>query len=404
MNLKVIFKNYWILLLTTLVMFFWLGFFCSENLYNQNTTTYSILLESDNVNLSDIDVDFFLKALEKVDDKGNITYSYATVKPKEFFNNNDISLIEDYEVITISIKAKYFIGSDEATISEKSLDRYLKVMKKVIGFHDSESLVNGVKVKEFSDPSTIKIDNYVNPYIVSIFTLGGGFLLFASILFIFRNKLEISNENIYENSNIFSSPFSKKYWIKAINSFKKMKIFDMCLIAILFALQILLKFVSNLIPSGFANLGLGLPYLVFAYISLIYGPIWGLVIGFSSDVVGFIIEPTIFHPGYTLQAMLTGFVYGLCLYRTDLKFSKVLLCRIIINILLNGIFGAFLWGSYAKLNYEATITYMTLISLPKNIIYLIPQSLLLYFFLRAATPLLIRKNIVPKEVITSKIA
>jgi TRAP-type C4-dicarboxylate transport system permease small subunit len=102
--------------------------------------------------------------------------------------------------------------------------------------------------------------------------------------------------------------------------------------------------------------------------------------------------------------MLTGFVYGLCLYRTDLKFSKVLLCRIIINILLNGIFGAFLWGSYAKLNYEATITYMTLISLPKNIIYLIPQSLLLYFFLRAATPLLIRKNIVPKEVITSKIA
>ena len=179
MNLKAIFKNYWILLLTTLVMFFWLGFFCSENLYNQNTTTYSIILESDNVNLSDIDVDFFLKALEKVDDKGNVTYSYASVKPKEFFNNNDISLIEDNEVITISIKAKYFIGSDEATISEKSLDRYLKVMKKVIGFHDSESLVNGVKVKEFSNLSTIKIDNYVNPYIVSIFTLGGGFLLFV---------------------------------------------------------------------------------------------------------------------------------------------------------------------------------------------------------------------------------
>ena len=75
---------------------------------------------------------------------------------------NNISLIEDNEVITISIKAKYFIGSDEATISEKSLDRYLKVMKKVIGFHDSESLVNGVKVKEFSVLSTIKIDNYVS--------------------------------------------------------------------------------------------------------------------------------------------------------------------------------------------------------------------------------------------------
>ena len=61
MNLKVIFKNYWILLLTTLVMFFWLGFFCSENLYNQNTTTYSIVLESDKINIDSINVDFFLK-------------------------------------------------------------------------------------------------------------------------------------------------------------------------------------------------------------------------------------------------------------------------------------------------------------------------------------------------------
>ena len=88
MNLKVIFKNYWILLLTTLVMFFWLGFFCSENLYNQNTTTYSIVLESDKININGINVDFFLKALEKVDDKGNITYSYASVKPKEFFKES----------------------------------------------------------------------------------------------------------------------------------------------------------------------------------------------------------------------------------------------------------------------------------------------------------------------------
>ena len=71
----------------------------------------------------------------------------------------------------------------------------------------------------------------------------------------------------------------------------------MCLIAVLFALQILMKFVS--IPSGFANLGIGLTYLIFAYICLIYGPIWGLIIGCGSDIVGFIMKPTIFNPGYS---------------------------------------------------------------------------------------------------------
>ena len=219
-------------------------------------------------------------------------------------------------------------------------------------------------------------------------------------MFLIRNKLVIPDEKKYDSGKIFKTPFSRKYWDKAIGSVRDMKIFDMCLIAILFALQLLMKFIS--IPSGFANLGLGLTYLIFAYICLIYGPIWGLIIGFSSDIFGFIMKPTIFHPGYTLQAMLTGFVYGLFLYKTDLKFSKVLLCRIIINIFLNGIFGAFLWGSYADLTLDATITYMNVVCLPKNIIYLIPQSALLYFFLKVSVPLLIKRNIVPIETIATK--
>ena len=202
------------------------------------------------------------------------------------------------------------------------------------------------------------------------------------------------------SGNIFKYPISHKYWELSVNSVKKIKIFDMCLIAVLFALQILMKFVS--IPSGFANLGIGLTYLIFAYICLIYGPVWGLIIGFSSDIIGFIMKPTIFHLGYTLQAMLTGFVYGLCLYKTELKFSKVLMCRIIVNILLNGILGAFLWGSYAELSLDATIVYMFAVCLPKNIVYLIPQSLLLFLFLKAAVPLVIRKGLVPKEVLLKK--
>ena len=385
MRMKFLFKQYWIILLTTMILFFWLGFFIAEKTMNTDDSYYSILVDSDVIEVEDIDVNFFLDALRKIDKDGNVSYSYSTVKPISFFENNDIIISSKYDGILIEIKASYFIGNKEDSLSSASEERFIKVMEKVIDFHDEKARLYTTEFFAF---------------IVGIIGLVIGFFIFSLLMYLFRNKLPVPNEKIYNSGNIFKWPISIKYWNKSIDSVKKIKIFDMCLIAILFALQILMKFVS--IPSGFANLGLGLTYLIFAYICLIYGPIWGLIIGFSSDVIGFIMKPTIFHPGYTLQAMLTGFVYGLCFYRTDLKFSKVLLCRIIINILLNGIFGAFLWGGYAELSLDATIVYMFAVSLPKNIVYLFPQSLLLYFFLKASVPLMIRKGLVPKEVLLKK--
>lgn len=382
MKLKNIIKSYWIVILTALVISFWLGYFITENIHNQNFTYYNVSISSETIDTKKIDVDFFLDALIKKDG----TYSYATVKPNDFFNNNDIEISKQDKLINIKIKAKYFIGSEESVLSYKSLERYEKVMKKVVSFHDEEASVN-----------SITLIDYYNPLTNGIFSLVAGLFVVFILFALMWKKITFPDDKIYENNNIFKHPFNIEFWIKSINSVKKMKIFDMCLISILFALQMLMKFIS--IPSGFADLGIGLTYLVFAYICLIYGPIWGLIIGFGSDIFGFLIKPTIFHPGYTLQAMLTGFVYGLCLYKTDLRFSKVLICRLIVNILLNGIFGAFLWGSYSKLTFDATVIYMYAVTLPKNIIYLIPQSLLLYGFLKAATPLLLRTKIIPKEVI-----
>lgn len=386
MNLKQIFKHYWVILLAVIALTFWLGFFITEEFVNRNACYYSITFNSSEIRKEDIDSNFFLDALRKVDENGNISYSYETVKPESFFSNSDIITIEDNGLFTINIKAHYFIGSDENSISNKSQERFYKVMRKVILFHDKNSIINNEEI----------ID-YTNPFVVGIYSLVGGFLVFLIVMFFIRKKLPVPNEEIYECGNIYKWPFSKKYWTDAINSIKKLKIFDMCMISILFALQIVLKFVS--IPTGFPGLNIVINYLIFALIALIYGPIWGMVIGFGSDIIGFVMNPVMFHFGYTIQAILTGFVYGICLYKTDLKFSKVLVCRIIINILLNGVFGSFLWGDYNGWSLDATILYMWAVSLPKNILYLIPQVILLYVFLRAAVILPIRKGMIPKETL-----
>lgn len=390
MSFKNIFKYYWIIFVAVIVISFWFGFFLTENIYNQNIVYYDVEVQSEIIQEEDLEAHFFLDALAKYDEEGNlIGYSYETVKPEEFFKLHHYKTRKEDGKLIISIRANYFIGSDELTISNRSYERFGKVMNKVLKFHDSDVNLNVLEVR-----------NYVNPFIVSLMTTGVGILGFFIVVLCIRKKLFIPNTEIYDNDTLFKHPFNKNYWIRSVDSVRKMNSFDMCLIAILFAIQILMKLIY--IPSGFASLGLGITYLIFAYICLIYGPIWGLIIGFSSDIIGFIIKPTIFHPGYTLQAMLTGFVYGLCLYKTDLRFSKVLVCRLIVNILLNGIMGAFLWGSYAGLTLEATWVYLGLVSLPKNIIYLIPQTILMYLFLKSSVPLLIRRGIVPDGVLKRK--
>lgn len=382
-------KHYWVIMLTVLVISFWLGFSITSRV-NQETTYYTVKFYSTKIETENIDANFFLKALEKYDKDGNLSYSYATVKPNEFFEKNDIEINEDLMSINIKIKAVYFMTEQEGNISEKSLERFEKVMKKVLTFYDKNVLI--------MDSAT---SSYISPLLIAIITLVTGFIAFLIFLFIFRNKLVIPNLNVYKNSEIYRYPVTKKYWKDSIFKVKNLKVFDMCMIAILFALQLSLKWIK--IPTGFPGLNLGVTYLMFALITVIYGPIWGIIIGFGSDTIGFFVEAkAYFHFGYTLQAMLSGLVYGLCLYKTEVKFSRVLLCRFIINVFINGVLGAFLWGDYMGWKVDASLLYMWAVEIPKNIIYLIPQTILLYIFLRAASVLLIKKGMIPKEVLPTK--
>jgi ECF transporter S component (folate family) len=296
--------------------------------------------------------------------------------------------------MTIEIKSKYFISSDAQTVSQDSQNRFDKVMNKVIKYHDEDAFV-----------ASSVVEHHLSGSLVGGCSLLIGAFIILIIYFIYYKRHELEELIQYDNVNIFSTPFHRNYWQSAIDEVRKMKVFDMCLIALLFALQIVVKIFK--IPSGFSNLGLGITFLIFATTCMIYGPIWGLFIGFFSDLLGFFLFPnptgTTFFIGYSLQAMLSGFVYGFFLYKTDIKFSKTLICRLVINICLNGVLGAFLWGYVTHLNFSATLAYMISVTLPKNIIYLFPQAFILYLFLLLVLPLFEKKNIISKEVIKASI-
>ena len=247
----------------------------------------------------------------------------------------------------------------------------------------SYSLAPYYDVKITSD---FNITNYHNPYGY------GGLAAFAMFLFsiafffiIIKAKNEDYLVDIVDNEKIYSTPFHKSYWKNSLKPFKNIK--DMVVLAMLLALVCVFKLIK--IPSGFGALGIGFTYLILAVIGMIYGPIVGLFTGAFSDIMGFVIAPTggMFFIGYTLDAVVSCFLYGIFFYKTKLTYTKCLMVRTIINLVVNVVFGS-LWYMIVfvgDFTYEGYMTYMTFISLPKNLIYLLPQSIVLFLVLKIMT-------------------
>ena len=167
----------------------------------------------------------------------------------------------------------------------------------------------------------------------------------------------------------------------------------------LFGLMLVCKIFS--LPSGFSNLGLSLTYLFFSLISLIFGPIAGLTVGFFSDILGYFLfdkSGMTFYFGYTLQAMLAGLIYGLFFYKSRITFFRCFIARLLVNLVLNVILGSIFFGDIMNYDYETIKAYALVIELPKNIIYLLPQSLLLFIFLKFVSPILYRYKYINKTI------
>lgn len=402
---KFLFKHCFLFLMLAIVLF--LTSIIAVDIRNNNKSYYEATFEVSNIE----------------------SFNYELLNDEDFLNNikesgyNDKTNTNKYENIDIEkmLEKKHFsytIIDNKVTI--KTIVKYYD------NFFNSKTLSVGSRAKTFikdcafaactdenviitfnNPDEIIVLKNSLNKWKISLIVLLITIfaeIVFSIILFLIKKPI-VKEKYVYNNETIFSSSFYKQYWKLSLKPLIKVK--DITTIAMLFALMMVCKFIP--IPSGFGNLGLGITYLFFAIISMIYGPIYGFIVGVFSDVIGYFIDSNggFFHLGYTFQAALTGFIYGLCFYKTKISFSKVFLCRLIINLLINVIYGSFL---YVLVMYPDQIqeqgrlkelysSYTLLLSLPKNIIWLLPQSLLLYYVIKIVSPTLIRFKLVDKEIL-----
>lgn len=71
---------------------------------------------------------------------------------------------------------------------------------------------------------------------------------------------------------------------------------------------------------------------------MLYGPVVGMMTGFCTDVLGFLLSPNNnagYFPGYTLTAIVGGLIYGLILYKGKPTLPRCIAAKLSVNLLCN---------------------------------------------------------------------
>ena len=117
-------------------------------------------------------------------------------------------------------------------------------------------------------------------------------------------------------------------------------------IALLVAMEVVL---SRFLSISAWNIKIGFSFLPIVIGAILYGPIGGGLIGALGDLLGATLFPIgAYFPGFTLTAFLTGFVFGLFLYKTQ-SIPKVIAAvavnQCVLSLCLNTLWISILYGS-----------------------------------------------------------
>ncbi len=181
---------------------------------------------------------------------------------------------------------------------------------------------------------------------------------------------------------LYRHPFSKAYWRDAALEFRNVKM--LVFAALMIALRVALKSVS--IPVGL-DLRIGVAFLVNAYGAMTFGPVVALLAAAISDTLGVILFPTgVYFFPFIFVEMAGSLIFALFFYRTKITMSRIILARFTIDFVVNICMTTPLMVAYYSLILGKYYAIVDIPRIIKNIIMFIPESLLLFVFLREVMP------------------
>ena len=77
-------------------------------------------------------------------------------------------------------------------------------------------------------------------------------------------------------------------------------------------------------------------------VDYLFGPVVGGLFGGAMDVIKFMLKPDGgFMPGFTFNAMLAAFIYGLFFYKKNLSLPRILTAKLVVIVLCNIVLGTY---------------------------------------------------------------
>lgn len=136
--------------------------------------------------------------------------------------------------------------------------------------------------------------------------------------------------------NILGEKFSK-----SAQMLKKPQNLAIC--GMLLALRIVIGCFANVTLSFIPQAKLGFSFLPIAIAGILFGPVAASAIGALGDVICFfIVPPGAYFPGWTINGLLVGMLYGLFLFETKRFLPSLIICEVVIGVFIEIILGT-LW-------------------------------------------------------------
>ena len=128
---------------------------------------------------------------------------------------------------------------------------------------------------------------------------------------------------------------------KCKQSFLELKsLQNVTILAMLLALSVILGFVTTIQIGNFIKIGVS--SIVKMLACAMFGPIPGFIFGALADLIGYLLKPTgAYFPGFTLTSAISGFIYGIVLYKKQINFWRCLLATFLVNLLCNTVLNTY---------------------------------------------------------------
>ena len=191
-----------------------------------------------------------------------------------------------------------------------------------------------------------------------------------------------------KSTALYAHPFSRSYWRDAAAELKDTRM--LVITALLVALRIALK--PFAIPVG-PQMYIQTPMLATALGGMIFGPVMAIPAAIVSDTIGFIIHPTgeYFLP-FVLTEIASTMIYALCLYRSKVSPTRVMLARFFICSIVNVVLQQLIYAWYYLFigNPESAMNsimgIMTVSRIFKNLFFFPIETVILTLFLKVLVP------------------